>query len=138
MNMEKYMREMGARARQAAVEVAKSSTATRNQALLAIRDALKDGAGQLLEANAQDLTRGHAEGLEESLLDRLEVTPARLELMQESLTQVASLATPWAASPMSVQDPAASRSEKCGCPSGLSASSMKAGPMLRWKRPACA
>ncbi|MCY4428547.1 MAG: glutamate-5-semialdehyde dehydrogenase [Halieaceae bacterium] len=94
MNMEKYMREMGARARQAAVEIAKSSTATRNQALLAIRDALKDGAGQLLEANAQDLTRGHAEGLEESLLDRLEVTPARLELMQESLTQVASLADP--------------------------------------------
>ena len=94
MNMEKYMREMGARARQAAVEIAKSSTATRNQALLAIRDALKDGAGQLLEANAQDLTRGQAEGLEESLLDRLEVTPARLELMQESLTQVASLADP--------------------------------------------
>ena len=94
MNVEKYMRELGARARKAAVEIAKSSTATRNQALLAIRDALKAGAAQLLEANAQDLARGRAEGLEESLLDRLEVTPARLELMRESLTQVASLADP--------------------------------------------
>ena len=94
MNVEKYMRGLGARARQAAGAIAKSSTATRNQALLAIRDALEAGAAQLLEANAQDLARGRAEGLEESLLDRLEVTPARLELMRESLTQVASLADP--------------------------------------------
>jgi glutamate-5-semialdehyde dehydrogenase len=94
MDVEKYMREVGARARQASRDVARSSTATRNHALLAIRDALASSTELLMEANASDMARGRDGGLADALLDRLELTPARIETMLEGLTQVGSLPDP--------------------------------------------
>ena len=94
MNIENYMHEVGARARQASAEVAKSSTAVRNRALLATRDALQAASGQLLAANESDLAKGRDQGLEEALLERLQLTPARLQQMLEGLTEVAALADP--------------------------------------------
>ena len=94
MNIENYMHEVGARARQASAEVAKSATAVRNRALLATRDALQAASGQLLAANESDLAKGRDQGLEEALLERLQLTPARLQQMLEGLTEVAALADP--------------------------------------------
>ena len=94
MDVEQYMVELGVAARAASRVVAASPTAVRNAALLAVRDAL-DGARSLLaQANAKDLEQGRANGLDAPLMDRLELTPARIDAMLEGLGQVAALPDP--------------------------------------------
>jgi len=94
MDVEQYMAEMGHAARSASRQVAASATAVRNRALLATRDALDGAREALARANAGDLERGRASGLDAPLLDRLELTPARIDTMLEGLRQVASLPDP--------------------------------------------
>ena len=94
MDVDKYMAEVGAAAREASRQVASSSTAVRNRALLAARDALDGARASLAEANARDLEQGRANGLDAPLMDRLELTPARIDTMLEGLGQVAALPDP--------------------------------------------
>jgi len=94
MDVEQYMAELGRRARAASRVVAASSTAVRNKALLAARDALDAARADLARANAEDLERGAANGLEAALMDRLELTHARIDTMLEGLGQVAALPDP--------------------------------------------
>ncbi len=94
MDVKQYMAELGRAARAASREVAASATAARNQALLAARDALDGDRETLARANAEDLERGRANGLDAPLMDRLELTPARIDTMLEGLRQVAALPDP--------------------------------------------
>ncbi len=94
MDVDKYMAELGAAARQASREVASSATAVRNRALLAARDALDGARASLAEANARDLEQGRANDLAAPLMDRLELTPGRIDTMLEGLAQVAALPDP--------------------------------------------
>jgi len=94
MDVDQYMVELGVAAREASRQVAASSTAVRNRALLAARDALDGAREQLAQANAEDLERGRAKGLDAPLLDRLELTPAGIDTMLEGLRQVAALPDP--------------------------------------------
>jgi len=94
MDVEQYMDELGRQARAASREVAASSTRARNDALLAARDALDGARAALAAANTADLERGVANGLDAPLMDRLELTEARIDTMLEGLTQVASLPDP--------------------------------------------
>ena len=94
MDVEQYMMQLGRAARTASRQVAASSTAARNEALLATRDALDGDRAALAEANAEDMSRGRSRGLEAPLLDRLELTPARIDTMLEGLAQVAALPDP--------------------------------------------
>ncbi len=94
MNIEEYMAGLGRAARAASRAVAASSTAARNRALLATRDALDGSRDALAAANARDLERGRANDLAAPLLDRLELTPARIDTMLEGLAQVAALPDP--------------------------------------------
>ena len=94
MDVDQYMDTLGVEARKAARIVAASSTHTRNRALLACAEALDGARARLMDANAQDLEKGTANGLEAALMDRLELTPARIDTMLEGLRQVAALADP--------------------------------------------
>jgi len=94
MDVDQYMVELGSAARAASRVVAAAPTAARNNALLAAHDALDAARAALAEANAEDLDRGRANGLEAPLMDRLELTPARIDSMLEGLRQVAALADP--------------------------------------------
>ncbi len=94
MEVDQYMNQLGRAARAASREVAASSTAARNNALLAARDALDGARDALGEANREDLERGRSNGLDAPLLDRLELTPARIDTMLEGLAQVAALPDP--------------------------------------------
>lgn len=89
-----YMSRLGRAAREASRVVARATTAQKNQALLAAADALDAARAQLTEANEQDLANGRANGLEPAMLDRLALTPARIDDMIEGLRQVASLPDP--------------------------------------------
>ena len=94
MDIDKYMADVGAAAREASRQVASASTAVRNHALLAARDALDGARTSLAEANARDLEQGRNNGLDAPLIDRLELTPARIDAMLEGLGQVAALPDP--------------------------------------------
>lgn len=94
MDITQYMAELGREARSASRAVARSTTATRNQALLATADALDAARNELAVANAKDLERGRENGLDAAMLDRLELTPQRIDAMIEGLRQVAALPDP--------------------------------------------
>jgi glutamate-5-semialdehyde dehydrogenase len=94
MDVEQYMAELGRAARTASRQVAASATATRNKALLAALDALDGARDKLARANAEDMERGASNGLDAPLMDRLELTPARIDTMLEGLRQVAALPDP--------------------------------------------
>ncbi|MBF3022335.1 glutamate-5-semialdehyde dehydrogenase, partial [Pseudomonas aeruginosa] len=66
----------------------------KNRALLAAADALDAARAELSHANEQDLAAGRANGLEPAMLDRLALTPARIDDMIEGLRQVATLPDP--------------------------------------------
>ncbi|MCY4017345.1 MAG: glutamate-5-semialdehyde dehydrogenase [Gammaproteobacteria bacterium] len=89
-----YMREVGRRARDAAAAAARAGTAEKNRALLATAEAIDAGRAALGRANAEDLARGREKGLAAPLLDRLELTPGRIDGMIEGLRQVAALDDP--------------------------------------------
>jgi glutamate-5-semialdehyde dehydrogenase len=91
MNIKEYMQDTGKRARAASRIMAKADTVTKNNALIKIADLIIESQEKLLEANALDLAAGKANGLDAALLDRLELTPARIEAMAEGLRQVAEL-----------------------------------------------
>ena len=89
-----YMRAVGAKARAAARALARAGTGAKNAALAAIAANLDRQRDQLIAENGLDLQTGAAKGLEEALLDRLELTPARIGAMIEGLHQVAALPDP--------------------------------------------
>lgn len=94
MNVQEYMIELGENARDAARLVAKADTNLKNQALLAMADAIDSSRPALREANAKDLENGRNNGLDDAMLDRLELTDSRIDTMIEGLRQVASLPDP--------------------------------------------
>jgi len=91
MNIKEYMQDIGKRARAASRIMAKTDTDTKNSALLKIADLIIESQEKLLETNELDLAAGKANGLDDASLDRLELTPARIEAMAEGLRQVAEL-----------------------------------------------
>lgn len=94
MNVQEYMIQLGENARAAARLVAKADTNLKNQALLAMADAIDSSRPALREANAKDLDNGRSNGLDDAMLDRLELTDARIDTMIEGLRQVAALPDP--------------------------------------------
>ncbi len=74
--------------------IGRASTAQKNRALLAAADALDAARAELTAANELDLANGRANGLEPALLDRLALTPARIDDMIVGLRQVAKLPDP--------------------------------------------
>ncbi len=89
-----YMRSVGERARAAARAMARAETAAKDAALSAIAAALDDARDALGQANAADLEAGAAKGLDAALLDRLALTPGRINAMIEGLHQIAGLPDP--------------------------------------------
>lgn len=94
MDIQDYMADVGRQARQAAAVMARSSTAMRNEALLATARALDGAREELALANSKDLEKGRENGLDPAMLDRLALTPEGIDKMIEGLRQVAALADP--------------------------------------------
>ncbi len=87
------MSEMGQRARRAAPQLARARSAQKNEALLAMADALEANADVILEANRLDLEDGRANGLSDALLDRLDLQK-RLGGVARDVRVVADLPDP--------------------------------------------
>ncbi len=94
VDINSYMTELGQRARAASRRLAAASTGDKNAALLAIAQDLEEQREQLMAENQRDLEAGRAKGLDAALLDRLELTPARIDSMIEGIQQIISLSDP--------------------------------------------
>jgi len=94
MNIAEYMQRLGANARKASRVIASASTADKNRALLAMAAAIDASRDTLVSANEADIQRSTAAGLDAAMLDRLELTPARIDGIIEGLRQVAALPDP--------------------------------------------
>ncbi len=86
--------DKGKMARQAARRLAFLSTSVKNAALESIAAALETEQGLILAANEQDLADGRAAGLSAAMLDRLLLTPDRLNGMADDVRKVAALPDP--------------------------------------------
>jgi glutamate-5-semialdehyde dehydrogenase len=86
--------EVARRAKVASRALATATRATKDAALGALADALVAHADEIVTANAQDLARGRASGLSAGLLDRLALTPQRIDGIAAALRELAGLPDP--------------------------------------------
>lgn len=91
MDIKKYINELGKQAYAASRKMATASSDTKNAALHAIVKEIIKNKDNLIEINDRDLQTAKKSGLEPALLDRLELTAARIDAMADGLKQVAGL-----------------------------------------------
>ena len=94
MNIKAYMQSLGTAAREASRELARASSDVKNNALIAIAKQLDANRNTVLAANKLDMDNGRSNGLNDALLDRLELNNDRVDAMIEGLHQVAELPDP--------------------------------------------
>lgn len=92
--MEKDIRTLGRRAKDASRLCAKLGTEEKNRGLLAVAEELCSRSAYLLEENEKDLKAAEEKGVKQSLIDRLRLTEQRIADMAEGLRQVAALEDP--------------------------------------------
>jgi glutamate-5-semialdehyde dehydrogenase len=86
--------ELGRRAKAAARVLATVSTAAKDAALDTAADLLVERSSDVLDANAGDVGRAESAGVSVTVVDRLRLSPARIEGMAAGLRKVASLEDP--------------------------------------------
>ena len=94
MDIQAELRRRAELAKAASYKLGVLSTAVKNQALLAMADALEQGSAQILAANAQDMASAREKGIKSSYLDRLLLDESRIAGMAEGLRQTAALPDP--------------------------------------------
>ncbi len=85
---------IGQQAKEAARVLANTSTETKNRLLYVIADGLLARQRAILDANARDLADARAAGLRSNLIDRMTLTPARLQGIANDTRSVAALPDP--------------------------------------------
>ena len=114
LSIHQYMQGLGEQARQAARVMSVASSANKNHALRHLAQLLLDAQPQLIEVNQLDLQAGAERNLQAALLDRLVLTPERIQAMAEGLLQIAGL-----------RDPVAEISDFAVRPSGIRVGKMR-------------
>ncbi len=89
-----HINELGALARESAAKLAIAETNRKNAALLAMADAIDAQADALLAANKLDMQAAQDRQISPALLDRLELTPARISSMSAGLRAIAAQSDP--------------------------------------------
>jgi glutamate-5-semialdehyde dehydrogenase len=114
MDIKNYIYEVGKKAHYAAHIMARAETETKNAALKKIAGIILDRQQALLDANQLDMHTASEGGLDMALLDRLELTPDRIEAMADGLRQVSKL-----------EDPIGKMTELKQQPSGIKVAQMR-------------
>lgn len=82
------------RVKESSKALARQNTKVKDHALSCIAQALRANQDAILKANSSDLIAGQAKGLSEAFLDRLTLTPERIEAMAQAIEEVISLEDP--------------------------------------------
>jgi len=88
------MRDVGAKARAAAREIANAPAEKKNRALVAAARILRERAGEILADNELDCAEAQAKDLTAALIDRLTLNSARIEAIALGLEEIAALPDP--------------------------------------------
>ena len=88
------MAGIGRAARAAAKQLALADAETKNEALNAAAKAIRASTVAILAANGKDIEAARAAGRPSSFLDRLTLTPQRIEVMAKGLEEIAALPDP--------------------------------------------
>ncbi len=86
--------ELGKRAKAASRVLAGASTAAKDAALATAADLLVERSDDILDANGADIARAERDGVTRTVVDRLRLSPARIEGMAGGLRKVAALEDP--------------------------------------------
>jgi len=87
-------RDKALAAQAASKGMALATEETRNGALSAMAQALRDHVAQIVEANGVDMQRAREKGTSESLLDRLMLDEGRVREMADALDDLVGLPDP--------------------------------------------
>ena len=113
------MIELASRARAAARVLALASPEQKNAALQAIERAIRANAAQILAANAEDVAEVRSSGATSAFIDRLTLTPARVDAMADGVAIVRGIADPVGAVTESWQRPNGMTIERVRVPLGV-------------------
>ena len=94
MDIKAYVLAKAREAREGARSLAKASSQQKNDALLAMADAIKKRSRELIRENAKDIAFASGKGLSKAMIDRLTLTGKRIDEMAQGLVQVATLPDP--------------------------------------------
>mgnify|MGYP000552033214 CR=1 FL=1 len=86
--------ELGEKAKNVSRKLAKMRSSEKNRALHIVADAIVQSSNSILAANMMDVENGINNGMSKAMLDRLTLTPERIEGLAEGVRQVASLDDP--------------------------------------------
>ncbi len=92
--MNQELQQLGKQAKAATRQLMKFTSDQKNQALKRIAEIIMEREPNILVANDRDLEAGVKAGLSESLLDRLKLSPQRLENIANDVLKVAQLPDP--------------------------------------------
>jgi glutamate-5-semialdehyde dehydrogenase len=84
----------GQAAKRAARELARTSTEVKNAALLAIADALEERVDEIIRANQHDVQGAQEGDLNPAVIDRLTLTPGKVQAIAGDVRNVATLPDP--------------------------------------------
>jgi glutamate-5-semialdehyde dehydrogenase len=90
LDIAEIMKEIGAKAKAAAAELAFADPSAKAAALSAAADAVWNARGEIIAANEKDMAFGREKGLSAAMLDRLMLDEARIQGIADSLRAVAS------------------------------------------------
>ncbi|OLT25024.1 glutamate-5-semialdehyde dehydrogenase [Nocardiopsis sp. CNR-923] len=93
-DIEREVHAVAERARDAAVDLAPLSRAVKDAALRAVADALVKRGDEITAANAEDVQRARAEGTSPAMIDRLTLTPQRIEAIADAVRHIVELPDP--------------------------------------------
>ena len=92
--VEEEVLAIGRQAREASHTLSRLGVDDKNRILNAMADEIDARRTELQAANAQDLAAGREAGLTDALLDRLELTDARIKGMSDGIREIAELPDP--------------------------------------------
>jgi glutamate-5-semialdehyde dehydrogenase len=93
-DIEREVHAVAGRARDAAADLAPLSRAVKDAALLAIADALVKRSDEITAANAEDVARAREDGTSPAMVDRLTLTPQRIEAIADAVREIVELPDP--------------------------------------------
>jgi glutamate-5-semialdehyde dehydrogenase len=102
------MNALAVRAREAARVLALTPAAQKNEALDAIERAIRSHSAAILAANAEDVAEVRANGATSAFIDRLTLTPGRIDAMADGVATVRA-----------IQDPIGAVTERWQRPNGM-------------------
>jgi len=94
MNIESQILEMGANARQAALQLSLLSAEQKNEILAAMAEGIRNHADLIISENKHDLEAAAENNLSMAMIDRLTLTPERVEAIAAGIDKVTTLPDP--------------------------------------------